>query len=81
MEELMETGKFDPKSLSLPELIAELASYGIKHRPSKKLNYQLISEIKAYELDCQLPTYIMWLQDLLSQSDLTHIELYEYCFL
>ena len=33
-----ETGKFDPKQLSLPELIYELASYGIKHRPSKKLN-------------------------------------------
>ena len=60
-EEENDSGKFDPLKLTLPDVIAELASYGIKHRPSKKLNYQLVSEIKAYEVDCSFPEHItLW---------------------
>ena len=59
VDEENDSGKFDPLKLSLADVIAELASYGIKHRPSKKLNYSLISDLKSYEVDCSFPTYIM----------------------
>jgi len=53
--------KKEVKEIDLPPdlVFKELASHGIKHRPSKKLNKSLLGDIHAYLERGELPLFVL----------------------